>query len=247
MKMFCEYVAKVPGHKNSKGETAEWVIKSHDTGKILSSHKSEDEAKEHLKHMKIFGESIVIQKEVKIPDTNIILEKGDRIVLFEEDETTKDKERMDDNKERIDRIKKELDTTEDETKRKDLQGQIDRLELDNARLQVQINDKEKAKDSEKAKKEESFTNKEGDFTMKKLDENMLYYNKYGKTALNDLLTSNKKTIMKVQYLLDDLDLCLHENFKRRDIIKFKMYFLRALKENLMVEKRNDDEETYHAN
>lgn len=46
------------GHRNSKGELAEWVIKSHETGEILSSHKSEPKAKEHLKHMHIFGESV---------------------------------------------------------------------------------------------------------------------------------------------------------------------------------------------
>ena len=45
------------GHRNSKGELAEWVIKSHETGEILSSHKSEKKAKEHLKHMHIFNEA----------------------------------------------------------------------------------------------------------------------------------------------------------------------------------------------
>ncbi len=45
------YVEHVKGHKNSQGELAEWVIKSHETGKILSSHKSEDAAKKHLQDM----------------------------------------------------------------------------------------------------------------------------------------------------------------------------------------------------
>lgn len=45
------------GHRNSKGELAEWVIKSHETGKILSSHKSEKKAKEHLQQMHIFNEA----------------------------------------------------------------------------------------------------------------------------------------------------------------------------------------------
>lgn len=53
-----EYVQFVEGHKNSKGEAAPWVIKSHETGKILSSHKSEGDAKEHLKQMHIFKESV---------------------------------------------------------------------------------------------------------------------------------------------------------------------------------------------
>jgi hypothetical protein len=45
------YVVNVPGHKNSDGESAPWVIKSHETGKILSSHKTESEAKSHLQDM----------------------------------------------------------------------------------------------------------------------------------------------------------------------------------------------------
>ena len=58
MQPLYEYVCHMKGHRNSKGELAEWVIKSHETGKILSSHKSEQKAKEHLQHMHIFGESV---------------------------------------------------------------------------------------------------------------------------------------------------------------------------------------------
>lgn len=42
------------GHKNSKGEKAEWCIISHDTGKILSSHKSKAAAESHLTDMRKF-------------------------------------------------------------------------------------------------------------------------------------------------------------------------------------------------
>src|SRR5208282_5280456 len=45
------YVAHVPGHTNSKGEAAPWVIKQHNTDKILESFKSEGAAKEGLKNM----------------------------------------------------------------------------------------------------------------------------------------------------------------------------------------------------
>lgn len=55
--MLVEYVKKVAGHRNSKGELAPWVIASHRTGKILSSHKTKEEAEEHLKHMHQFKES----------------------------------------------------------------------------------------------------------------------------------------------------------------------------------------------
>jgi len=48
-----EYVTHVKGHKNSNGEPAPWVIKSHDTGKIISSHKSEKDAKKHLRDIQI--------------------------------------------------------------------------------------------------------------------------------------------------------------------------------------------------
>jgi hypothetical protein len=50
-----EYVVHMPGHKNSAGESAPWVIKSHETGKILSSHKSRGDAKKHLRDMHVFG------------------------------------------------------------------------------------------------------------------------------------------------------------------------------------------------
>lgn len=57
MQPLYEYVCHIKGHRNSKGELAEWVIKSHETGEILSSHKSEKKAKEHLQQMHIFNEA----------------------------------------------------------------------------------------------------------------------------------------------------------------------------------------------
>lgn len=57
MQPLYEYVCHMKGHRNSKGELAEWVIKSHETGEILSSHKSEKNAKEHLQQMHIFNEA----------------------------------------------------------------------------------------------------------------------------------------------------------------------------------------------
>ena len=49
------FVKHCPGHKNSKGESAEWCIVSHTTGKILSSHPSKDKAKSHLQDMHAHG------------------------------------------------------------------------------------------------------------------------------------------------------------------------------------------------
>jgi hypothetical protein len=48
-----EYVARVPGHKNSQGEDAPWVVKSHTTGKILTSYKSKEAAELGLQNMEI--------------------------------------------------------------------------------------------------------------------------------------------------------------------------------------------------
>ena len=45
------YVAHIPGHKNSKGEAAPWVIKDHKDDHTISSHKTEGEAKSHLQDM----------------------------------------------------------------------------------------------------------------------------------------------------------------------------------------------------
>ena len=43
------------GHKDSKGQSAPYTIVSHETGKILSSHKTEAEAKKHLQTMHAFS------------------------------------------------------------------------------------------------------------------------------------------------------------------------------------------------
>lgn len=40
--------------KNSKGEMCNYAIKQHDTGKILSKHKTREEAKKRLKQIEMF-------------------------------------------------------------------------------------------------------------------------------------------------------------------------------------------------
>ncbi len=52
------YVSFCKGHKDSRGELAEWCIKSHGTGKILSSHKSEEAARKHLQDMHAHSGSV---------------------------------------------------------------------------------------------------------------------------------------------------------------------------------------------
>ena len=49
LRMKISTVVHCKGHKNSSGELAEWCIKSESTGKILSSHKSKDQAVSHLR------------------------------------------------------------------------------------------------------------------------------------------------------------------------------------------------------
>lgn len=49
-----ETVVYRKGHRNSKGELAEWIIIQHNTGKLLSSHKSKEAAEKHLKQMEYY-------------------------------------------------------------------------------------------------------------------------------------------------------------------------------------------------
>ena len=62
------YIQYVPGHKDSKGEAAPYVIRSHKNNKILSSHKTRDEAKKHLIDMKVhasFGSGVFLPEKNK--------------------------------------------------------------------------------------------------------------------------------------------------------------------------------------
>jgi len=52
-KIKVSFVKKCPGHKNSHGESAPFCIVDHSDGHIISSHKTEEEAKSHLQDMHI--------------------------------------------------------------------------------------------------------------------------------------------------------------------------------------------------
>lgn len=84
VKPLYEYVCHLKGHRNSKGELAEWVIKSHETGKILSSHKSEKKAKEHLQQMHIFKESVDSMSYKLLGETTNGTDMDKRIEIFME-------------------------------------------------------------------------------------------------------------------------------------------------------------------
>lgn len=45
------------GHKNSKGEPAPWVIRSHEDNRVLASFANKDDAYDHLQRMKQYSES----------------------------------------------------------------------------------------------------------------------------------------------------------------------------------------------
>ena len=61
------------GHKNSKGEDAPWVIRSHEDNRILASFANKKDAEEHLKRMKQYskGESYELaSKEIQVRKPN---------------------------------------------------------------------------------------------------------------------------------------------------------------------------------
>ncbi len=70
------YIVYIKGHRNSKGELAPWVIKSHETGKIISSHKSKREAEKHLKRMRFFK-----HKKALLSDFNIDINSTESPIL----------------------------------------------------------------------------------------------------------------------------------------------------------------------
>lgn len=77
------------GHKNSKGETAEWVIVSHKDGHIISSHKTKAEAEEHLRDIQKFkhmGEHMNLEQA-----KNILNEAGFKYIDTEKELKRKEK------------------------------------------------------------------------------------------------------------------------------------------------------------
>ena len=58
MRCKLSYIQYIPHHRNFKGKFAPWVIRDEDTGKILSSHRTKQEAKKHLRNMKYFKRKV---------------------------------------------------------------------------------------------------------------------------------------------------------------------------------------------
>ena len=50
-----------PTHKNSKGDLAPWIIVSESTGKVISSHKTKEQALSHLKDIEGHKNSNVLE------------------------------------------------------------------------------------------------------------------------------------------------------------------------------------------
>jgi hypothetical protein len=64
MRTIYAYVKHMPGHKDSKGDPASWVIIDHDDGHIISSHKTEEAAKEHLQQMHAHKSSVPLKNKL---------------------------------------------------------------------------------------------------------------------------------------------------------------------------------------
>lgn len=72
------------GHKNSKGEKAEWCIVSHKTGRVISSHKSKSAAEKHLGEIQMFKH--MKNEAMNLDEAKQILKNNGFIVEdFEED------------------------------------------------------------------------------------------------------------------------------------------------------------------
>ena len=79
------YIRYVPGHKNSKGESAPWCIFDHKTGKLLSSHKTKEKAKKHLQDIYIhkhyaLKEDMELPTNANLPE-NVKLAKGTKLTI----------------------------------------------------------------------------------------------------------------------------------------------------------------------
>ena len=78
-----ETVVYRKGHKNSKGELAEWIIVQHNTGKLLSSHKSKSAAERHLQQMEYYkhtkAESVDTYQKDFVAFVEGVFERLDRL------------------------------------------------------------------------------------------------------------------------------------------------------------------------
>lgn len=67
------------GHKNSKGEDAPWVIRSHEDNRVLASFTNKKDAEEHLKRMKQYSKTESnTNKEAEIKDKQYYLDMFDK-------------------------------------------------------------------------------------------------------------------------------------------------------------------------
>ena len=67
------------GHKNSRGENAPWVIRSHEDNRILASFANKKDAEEHLKRMKQYSKTeSKVNEEAEIKDKQYYLDMFDK-------------------------------------------------------------------------------------------------------------------------------------------------------------------------
>lgn len=77
------------GHKNSRGENAPWVIRSHEDNRILASFANKKDAEEHLKRMKQYSKT-----ESNTTDKLYIVQGTDNFTNFTDDYTQDELHRL---------------------------------------------------------------------------------------------------------------------------------------------------------
>jgi len=107
------YVKNCPGHKNSKGENAEWCIVSHETGKILSSHTSKEKAESHLQDMHTHKGTIEIEGVFLNKEGYLIKANGQPLTIEEFKKVAAEEDKIEEEKKETEEKKKE--ETEEET------------------------------------------------------------------------------------------------------------------------------------
>lgn len=107
------YIQFVKNHHNSKNELAEWVIKSHKTEEILSSHTSKEKAEKHLREMHYHKGALTFQEIQKVAHCGPCSPDKGWAIQQLSDTYFKDKEAVDNNL--VGELAKLMGATSDQT------------------------------------------------------------------------------------------------------------------------------------
>ena len=95
MRIKVSYIVHMPGHKGSDGSEKPWVIKSHETGKIISSHSSKAAAEKHLKQIQYFKHKGKLMEFNQIESLDQLIKEADLISKVPIDEKRIDASNID--------------------------------------------------------------------------------------------------------------------------------------------------------